>query len=64
MCTCYPGFLASLARSRQLVVAIIIQPLTAETLNNGTPGKLKIGNVLIWQLQKGKWKLLACQAYK
>jgi hypothetical protein len=45
--------------------AIVRHTFTAETLApDATPGTLKIGNVLIWQLQKGKWKLLARQAYR
>lgn len=31
---------------------------------NGTPGKVFIGNMLVWQKQNGKWKLLARQAYR
>lgn len=45
-------------------VAVVRHIFSAETLANGTPGKLKIGNMMIWQKQKGKWKLLARQAYK
>lgn len=44
--------------------AVVRHILNAETISNGAPGKLRIGNVLIWQNQKGKWKLLARQAYK
>lgn len=44
--------------------AVVRHILNAETISNGAPGKLRIGNVLIWQKQKGKWKLLARQAYK
>ena len=45
-------------------VAIVRHIYSAVTSNNGTPGNLKIGNMLIWQKQDGKWKLLARQAYK
>lgn len=45
-------------------VAIVRHIYSAETMNNGTPGKLKIGNMMVWQKQHGKWKLLARQAYK
>ena len=45
-------------------VAVVRHIYSAETMSNGTPGKLKIGNMMIWQKQKGKWKLLARQAYK
>lgn len=45
-------------------VAVVRHIYSAETINNGTPGHVRIGNMLIWQKQKGKWKLLARQAYK
>jgi ketosteroid isomerase-like protein len=44
--------------------AIVRHIFSAGTTSNGTPGNLKIGNMLIWQKQNGKWKLLARQAYK
>jgi ketosteroid isomerase-like protein len=44
--------------------AIVRHIYSAETTNNGAPGHVKIGNMLIWQKQHGKWKLLARQAYK
>ncbi|WP_423146375.1 nuclear transport factor 2 family protein [Rubrolithibacter danxiaensis] len=44
--------------------AIVRHIFTSQISNNGTPGNLKIGNMLIWQKQHGKWKLLARQAYK
>ena len=44
--------------------AIVRHIYSAETTNNGTPGRVKIGNMLVWQKQHGKWKLLARQAYK
>ena len=44
--------------------AIVRHIYSAETMNNGTLGRVKIGNMLIWQKQHGKWKLLARQAYK
>jgi hypothetical protein len=44
--------------------AIVRHIYSAETMNNGTAGHVKIGNMLIWQKQHGKWKLLARQAYK
>jgi len=44
--------------------AVVRHIYSAETLSNGTSGKIKIGNMLIWQKQHGKWKLLARQAYK
>jgi len=44
--------------------AVVRHILTAEITNNGVPGNLRIGNMLVWQKQKGKWKLIARQAYK
>lgn len=44
--------------------AVVRHIYAAETINKGTPGSLKIGNMLVWQKQKGNWKLLARQAYK
>lgn len=44
--------------------AVVRHIFSAGTISNGTPGNLKIGNMLIWQKQNGKWKLLARQAYK
>lgn len=44
--------------------AIVRHIFSAETMANGTPGKLKIGNMMVWQKQHGKWRLLARQAYK
>jgi len=44
--------------------AIVRHILVAEITNNGVPGNLRIGNMLVWQKQKGKWKLIARQAYK
>lgn len=45
-------------------VAIVRHIYSAVTSTRGTPGNIKIGNMLIWQKQQGKWKLLARQAYK
>lgn len=44
--------------------AVVRHIFSAEIANAGVPGNLKIGNMLIWQKQHGKWKLLARQAYK
>jgi hypothetical protein len=44
--------------------AVVRHIYSAETINNGAPGHVKIGNMMIWQKQHGKWKLLARQAYK
>jgi hypothetical protein len=43
--------------------AIVRHVFTAETRSNDVAGRLRIGNVLIWQRQKGAWRLLARQAY-
>jgi hypothetical protein len=44
--------------------AVVRHILSADITNNGIAGHLKIGNMLIWQKQKGVWKLIARQAYK
>jgi len=45
--------------------AVVRHIFTADTKSpDGTPGNLKLGIMQIWQLQNGKWKLLARQAYK
>ena len=45
-------------------VAIVRHRLLANTYNNKVPGKVDIIVLLIWQKQKGQWKLLARQAAK
>lgn len=45
-------------------IAVVRHIFNAETSSNGTPGKLRIGIMQVWQNQKGKWKLIARQAYK
>ncbi len=45
-------------------IAVVRHIYSSEFTSNGTPGNLRIGNVLIWQKQAGKWKLLARQAYR
>jgi ketosteroid isomerase-like protein len=44
--------------------AIVRHALTATTNDNGTPGSVKLNILLVWQKQKGTWKLLARQAVK
>jgi hypothetical protein len=44
--------------------AVVRHIFNAETSSNGTPGKLRIGIMQVWQKQNGKWKLVARQAYK
>jgi ketosteroid isomerase-like protein len=45
-------------------VAIVRHILTAKTNDGGKPGDVHIRVLLIWQKQKGDWKLLARQAVK
>lgn len=45
-------------------VAIVRHTLFATTNNDGKPGEVTIGVMLIWQKQHGEWKLLARQAFK
>lgn len=45
--------------------AIVRHTYGADTKNpSGAAGKISIGNMLIFQKQNGKWKLLARQAYR
>ena len=44
--------------------AVVHHIFSAEIINDGTPGNLRIGNVLVWQKQGSKWKMIARQAYK
>ena len=44
--------------------AIVRHNLSATTSDNGTPGTVKLHVMLVWQKQKGQWKLLARQATK
>ena len=43
-------------------VAIVRHRLTGDTNNDKVPGKVDIQILLVWQKQKGEWKLLARQA--
>lgn len=43
-------------------VAVVRHILTAETMDGGRPGNVRIGVLLVWQKQGGDWKLLARQA--
>lgn len=45
-------------------VAIVRHTLNAITNDNGKPGEVHLFVLLIWQKQKGSWKLLARQAVK
>ncbi|MHA6246780.1 nuclear transport factor 2 family protein [Pontibacter sp. CAU 1760] len=44
--------------------AIVRHIFSSEATNNGNRVNIRIGNLLIWQKQKGHWKLLARQAFK
>ena len=44
--------------------AMVRQIFDSEALNNGEPVHIHIGNMLIFQKQDGKWKLLGRQAFK
>jgi ketosteroid isomerase-like protein len=45
-------------------VAIVRHALSATTNDGGNPGSVNLNILLIWQKQKGQWKLLARQAVK
>ena len=45
-------------------VAIVRHKMKADLINNGNPSSVNIGVMQIWQKEKGKWKLVARQAYK
>lgn len=45
-------------------LALVRHQLAAQTNNGGKPGSVKLGVLLVWQKQQGKWKLLARQAFK
>lgn len=44
--------------------AVVRHMLSATTNDGGKPGTVKLSILLIWQKQKGNWKLLARQAVK
>lgn len=44
--------------------ALVRHDLKASVENSGTPSDIHLGVLLVWQKQKGEWKLLARQAYK
>lgn len=44
--------------------AIVRHKITGDTANFGVPGTVNIGVLLVFQKQKGEWKLIARQAYK
>lgn len=45
-------------------VAVVRHNLKATTNDNGVPGAVSLHILLVWQKQKGNWKLLARQAVK
>jgi hypothetical protein len=45
-------------------VAIVRHKLIGQTNDNGKTGSVKINVLLVWQKQKGQWKLIARQAAK
>ncbi|MBN9296679.1 MAG: nuclear transport factor 2 family protein [Filimonas sp.] len=44
--------------------ALVRHKLSAQTNDGGKPGSVSLGILLVWQKQKGQWKLIARQAYK
>ena len=44
--------------------ALVRHNLNGETIDSGKPGTARLGVLLVWQKQQGKWKLLARQAFK
>jgi hypothetical protein len=44
--------------------AIVRYKMTGDTNDNNKPGTVNLGVLLVWQKQKGQWKLLARQAFK
>jgi ketosteroid isomerase-like protein len=45
-------------------MAVVRHKLNATTNDNGKPGEVHLAILLIWQKQRGDWKLLARQAIK
>lgn len=44
--------------------AVVRHIFSAEATNAGAPVEVRIGNLLVYQKQAGKWKLLARQSFK
>jgi len=44
--------------------ALVRHELKADVVDNGNQNSIHLGVLLVWQKQKGDWKLLARQAYK
>ncbi len=45
-------------------VAVVRHVFSASTNDSGKPGSVKLNVLLVWQQEKGSWKLLARQAVK
>lgn len=45
-------------------IAIVRHKLSGETLTQGESGIVNLGVLLVWQKQKGDWRLIARQAFK
>ena len=45
-------------------VGVVRHVFTFKYKNNTEEGEMKLGVLLVWQKQNGKWKLLARQGYK
>jgi ketosteroid isomerase-like protein len=45
-------------------VAIVRHKMKADLINNGSPSSVNIGVMQVWQKEKGKWRLVARQAFK
>ena len=45
-------------------IAIVRHNLAADVLDGCISNSIKIGVILVWQKEKGQWKLIARQAYK
>lgn len=44
--------------------ALVRHDLKASVVDNGNPADIHLGVLLVWQKQKGQWKLLARQAFR
>ena len=60
------NFITLTDQSSQIVGpnAIVRHVLSGETLSEGKTTAIKIGVLMVWQKQDGRWKLLARQAYR
>ena len=44
--------------------AVARHKLTGDVANDGKPGTINLGLLLVWQKQKNEWKLIARQGFK